>query len=129
MKSVEKADCPLCDLLAEFRWADHGNRKTFDCETCMQFQISRRAEDIVHGLPKEDRLELSKLAASADEDSMLLIRIPNLHLSKHPKQPFTATIELRSELAGLICGRREYNTNYFGCDDDYFGFRDRYGGP
>jgi hypothetical protein len=38
------------------------------------------------------------MAASADENSMLLIRIPQLHAKEEPKQPFSATIELRSDL-------------------------------
>lgn len=95
--SIE-AQCPLCDQRANFQSADLGNRKTYTCDTCAQFQISRRAEELIKALSHEDRQWLSKMAASADENSMLLIRIPQLHAKEEPKQPFSATIELRSDL-------------------------------
>ena len=98
MTTIEKDECPLCGRLAEYRYADHGNRTTYDCESRTQFQVSRRAEKLVRELATDQRLRLAKLAVSAGEDWMLVIRIPKLHLPKLPKQPLAATIELRSEL-------------------------------
>ena len=82
MNNIEHDRCSLCREPATYVWADHGNRKFFNCANCGKFKITTSA---LRTLDQENQgIWRSQLAAEArsllsDPDCMLLIDMDEDH--------------------------------------------------
>lgn len=65
--------CPLCKNSAEFDSRDHGNRKHFWCNTCIEFQISRVAENLLASSIPQWRSEYSEKAKQSNQTKVWVI--------------------------------------------------------
>ena len=70
-------NCPLCGADAEYCWVDHRNRKYFRCPNCTDFQISRRAEEVLAKHSQQRRDVYAAQAPRASENHLLVIRMPS----------------------------------------------------
>jgi len=77
MQKKQTQNCPLCGNPAEFASRDHGNRKHFWCNTCVEFQISLSAEDILKSSIAEWRSQNSEKAKQSNETHVWVITKSN----------------------------------------------------
>jgi hypothetical protein len=69
-------NCPLCASVAEYWLADAGNRKTFNCVNCTEFQISKDAQKKVVNVSDDVRKLLADRARRHPEAQALVILKP-----------------------------------------------------
>ncbi len=84
--------CPLCKNSAEFESCDHGNRKHFRCNTCIEFQISRVAEELLASSIPQWRSRNSENAKQSNQAQVWVIT-----KSEAPKQESMGHELLRGE--------------------------------
>jgi hypothetical protein len=77
MRETQKQNCPLCEKPAEFEFRDHRNRKHFWCNTCVEFQISRSAENRLASSVAEWRSQYSEKAKQSNEIHVWVITSVN----------------------------------------------------
>ena len=65
--------CPLCKNSAEFESRDHENRKHFWCDTCVEFQISRVAENLLASSIPQWRSQNSEKAQQSNQTEVWVI--------------------------------------------------------
>lgn len=92
MAEIHDQDCPLCHQRAKYEDADHGNRKHFLCDRCIEFQISDGAERRLANSIPQWSAQLSELARTAPPDHVLVIA-----LASGPKQDGVANPTLDHE--------------------------------
>ena len=78
MEEFDDQACPLCGAMAKYRFADYKNRKRYWCPTCVEFQISMRAESRLSTLIRGWRARYSQQAKKANSKRVLVITIPRL---------------------------------------------------
>ena len=77
MEEFDDQACPLCGAMAKYRFADFKNRKHYWCPTCVEFQISMRAESRLSTLIRGWRARYSQQAKKANSKRVLVITIPS----------------------------------------------------
>lgn len=85
--------CPLCKNYAKFVSRDHGNRKHFWCTTCVEFHISKVAEDLLATSIPQWRSENSEKAKQSNQDKVWVIT-----KSDAPRQENVGNEVLKGEL-------------------------------
>lgn len=71
MGEQQTGECPLCDNSATYGFADHKNIRTYQCEKCGCFGMSRRAEEFVREKGENIRSQLSAMTRNAPDGQYL----------------------------------------------------------
>lgn len=78
MRPIHQQDCPLCSAPAEYQLISQDERKHFRCKNCVEFVISRRAEERLAESISQWRTRCSEQAKKSDDEHILYITIPSV---------------------------------------------------